>query len=101
MTTTAPTLTSGEALRSEAEAALEMALAAGADAATVRVDEGRGTSYAFRDDQIEKVEDSATRALSVRLYVDGRYSVHMSNDLRPVTLKSFLAEAVELTRALE
>ena len=60
MTATASTVASQDALLVEAQNALRMAIAAGADDAVARVDEGRGTNYRFRDGQLETVKDSAT-----------------------------------------
>ncbi len=88
-------------LLDDAEQALALALAAGADDVVTGVSTGRSTEYSYRDGQIERVQESASRMLGVQLYVDGRYSAHQSNDLRPSVLKPFLREAVKLTRALE
>jgi PmbA protein len=35
------------------------------------------------------------------LWVDGRYSAHSTNDLRPASLESFVKEAVAITRSLQ
>ena len=88
-------------LLDEAAKALALAKAAGADDAAVRIGQGRSLEFDYRDGSLEKVQESATRALSVSLYVDGRYSRHQSNDLRASSLKPFLEQAVALTRALE
>ncbi len=88
-------------LHTEAEQALALALEAGADDAVVSVSSGRSTEYAYRDGRIEKVQESMSRMVGLQLYVDGRYSGHQSNDLRPSVLRPFLRDAVALTRALE
>jgi PmbA protein len=88
-------------LLEEAADALAIAKAAGADDVAVRIGQGRSLEFDYRDGSLEKVQESATRALSVSLYVDGRYSRHQSNDLRATSLKPFLEQAVALTRALE
>lgn len=88
-------------LLEDAKRALAQALSLGADDAAIRVDQGQSTEYAYRDGQLERVQDSGTKVLSAAIYVDGRYSGHQSNDLRPESLASFFRDAVELTRALQ
>ncbi|MDJ0975944.1 MAG: TldD/PmbA family protein [Planctomycetota bacterium] len=101
MTTDVATAGGTELLLDEARRALEIAKRLGADDAAIRVAEGRSTEFVYRDAALEKVQDSATKVLGVSLYVDGRYSNHQSNDLRPESLESFLTDAIALTRALE
>jgi PmbA protein len=55
----------------------------------------------MRNGVLEKVEDSTSRGLSIRLWVDGRYSAHSTNDLRAQSLESFVKEAVAVTRSLQ
>lgn len=90
-----------EELLREAKKGLEYALQAGAIDAVVGVSEGASTNFAYRDGKIEKVQQSQSRGLNVKLYVDGRFSTHGTTDLRPAQLKRFLEDAVALTRHLE
>ena len=85
----------------EAERAIELALAKGAEGAQASVDRGRSTDFSYRDGQLETVQESSSHSLVLRLYVDGRYSAHSTNDLRPESLATFVEDAVALTRALE
>ena len=87
----------------EKRAADAVALARKAGAGDVWADASRGRSVSFkvRDGKLEEVKDSTSRSLSLRLYVNGRYSVHGTTDLRPERLASFVNEAVALTRALQ
>jgi PmbA protein len=57
--------------------------------------------FTTRDGKLEKVQESTSRALSVQIYAEGRYSQHSTTDLRPESLKAFLDEAVALTKALQ
>ena len=88
-------------LNREAAQAVELAQESGADDAWVTAQRTRSTEFTYRDDALEKVQESASHSLSFALYVDGRYSTHSTNDLEPENLRSFVAEAVALTRALE
>jgi len=80
---------------------MAFALEAGADGCFTSAGSGASTQFEFRDGRIEKVQQSASRGLTVRLYVDGRYSSHATTDLRPEALRRFIADAVALTRHLE
>ena len=84
-----------------AAAAVEAAKQAGANDAMASAQRSRSVSYSVRDGKLEEVKDSTSRGLTVRLFVDGRYSAHSTTDLRPDRVKSFIAEAVALTRALQ
>ena len=81
--------------------AVAMAQVAGADDVVASAGWGRSLEFQWRDDKVEKVQESTSKALRVALYVDGRFSSHGTNDLAPDRLKSFIGQAVELTRALE
>lgn len=84
-----------------AEQAVEVAKKAGASDAWATAKQGREVEFEYRDGKLEKVKDATSRGLSVKLYVDGRYSAHSTNDLRAPQIKSFIAEAVAITRALQ
>lgn len=81
--------------------AVEIAKSAGANEAFATASRNRSVDFQVRDGKLEKVQEATSRALSARLYVDGRYSTHKTTDLRPERLESFLREAVALTRALQ
>lgn len=88
-------------LLDQAQRAVEISLAAGADDAVCGVSWSRGFEHEWRAGQLEKVRESKSRGLAVSLYVDGRYSSHSTNDLDPGRFESFVREAVALTRHLE
>lgn len=90
-----------EALLAGAYTAVDLAKQAGADDVAATVTRHRGVDFEWRENQLEKVQEDATRSLSVALYVDGRYSTHVTHDLEPERLKAFLEEAVALTRHLQ
>jgi PmbA protein len=82
-------------------AAIELARAAGAAGAYAVASQSRSAELRYRDGALEKVQEATSRGLSVELYVEGRYGAFSTSDLRPEPLRSFIAEAVALTRALE
>ena len=78
-----------------------MAKNAGADEAWATATQSRDVEFNFRDGSLEKVKDTTSRGLNIEVYADGRYSSHQTTDLNPDRLKSFVSEAVAITRALE
>lgn len=90
-----------EALLDQAAQAVELARAAGANHAWADASRSRTVEFTGRDGELEKVQENTSRSISIELYVDGRYSTHSTTSLREGRLESFIAEAVELTRALE
>lgn len=88
-------------LLSRAAQAVEMAQSAGAKEAWATATQSRDVEFNFRDGALEKVKDTTSRGLDIEIYADGRYSSHQTTDLNPDRLKSFVTEAVAITRALE
>lgn len=80
---------------------VETAQGLGAEEVTAWTSTGTYTDVKQRDGTLEKWQDSQSRSASAALYVDGRYSVHNTNDLRPDALKQFLSRAIDATRHLE
>ena len=81
-----------------ARAAVERALAAGADAADVIVGRGRFTSVTLRDGDVQNVEQSNSSGLGVRALVGGRTGLSFTNDLSADEIGDVAARAVELAR---
>jgi PmbA protein len=90
-----------EELQKRAQQAVELGQAAGAQGVWATANRGRSVEFEYRDGNLEKVQESTSRGLGIQLYVDGRYSTANTTDLRPEALKSFISDAVELTRALQ
>lgn len=88
-------------LKALAEQAVSMAKEAGASDAWSNVSRSRSVDLSYRDGKLEKTQEATSRGLELRVYADGRYSTHSTSDLRPDRLKSFVADAVGLTRALQ
>lgn len=90
-----------EALINTAATAVDMARKAGAAHVFATATTSRDTEVRIRDQVLEKAQASISQGLSLRIWVDGRYSQHNTSDLREATLGDFIADAVALTRALE
>jgi PmbA protein len=88
-------------LAERAQQAVEQALEAGADDVWAVTQQSRDVEFSYRDGALEKVQDATSRNLSVQVYANGRYSSHLTTDLNPDRLGSFLAQAVASTAALE
>ncbi len=69
-----------------------------AQASAVRVEKAVRRKVVYRDGQWEEMAGSTTLQVVVRLFVDGRYAVHRTSDVRPEELPAFVAGAVALTR---
>ena len=88
-------------LLDSAKEAIDLAKKLGANDVWANASRSNGVSFEMRNGVLERVEDSTSRGLSIRLWVDGRYSVHNTNDLRPAILENFIKEAVAITRSLQ
>ncbi|HNP65691.1 MAG TPA: TldD/PmbA family protein [Woeseiaceae bacterium] len=85
----------------QAEHAIGIAQAAGADDVVATISQSRDVTFEYRDGALEKVKDTTSQGLGIQVYANGRYSSHQTTDLKPQRLKSFVAEAVAITKALE
>ena len=87
-------------MKNVAEQTLARARKSGAQAAAVNAYRQRGVDLDWRDGKLEKVTEAVSKKLDVELFVDGRYALVSTSDLRPAALDKFIADAVTLTRAL-
>ena len=88
-------------LTSQAQQAVDLAKAAGADEVSASLGQSRDVTFEYRDGALEIVKDTTSQRLSIQVYADGRYSSHQTTDLKVDRLKSFVAESIAITRALE
>lgn len=72
----------------------------GAADVKVRISKSRDVEVELRKGQLEKLQESSQSSLSLNLYVDHRYSIHSTNDLRKATLEKFIEKTVSMTRYL-
>tara|TARA_R110002096_G_scaffold6285_1_gene28989 strand:- start:508 stop:1824 length:1317 start_codon:yes stop_codon:yes gene_type:complete len=88
-------------LQNKAEHAVRIAQAAGASDAVASISQSRDVTFEYRDGALEKVKDTTSQGLAIQVYAAGRYSSHQTTDLNAERMKSFVAEAVAITKALE
>lgn len=79
---------------------MEYATKSGASEAAVSIRNQRDIEVQYRARKLEKLQESSQNSLSLSIYVDNKYSVNNSNDLRKDALKPFIEEAVASTRYL-
>lgn len=89
-----------EQMRDLAASALEHAKTAGADECRVSVYVDRCVEISYRERKPENIKEAARRYLSVDVFANRRYSNQSTSDLRPETLKTFITNAVAMTRML-
>ncbi len=82
------------------DAVLRSALRHGANQASVSVSETQALELEWRDGRLEKIQRAQSSTMSLRLFVDGRYSFHQTSDLRPEALEAVVIQAVPMTRYL-
>ena len=88
-------------MQAMAEMALAAAKKAGASQAAAQVSQSNFVEAGFRDGSLEKASASSKQGLTLRLFVDSRYGVHSTSDLRPQALEEFVPKAAKLTALLE
>lgn len=87
-------------LLAQARSLIKAARSRGAQGARVTVTHSRNSSLEWRDGKVDRVAESTRSAATVTLFVDGRYSLNTTSDLRPAALERFLDEIVAATRVL-
>lgn len=88
-------------LLNQAKHAVEVAKIKGAQDVWANITQNREVSYDYRDGKIDKVQDATAITLSVRLFVDGKFSSNHTSDLRPKSLENFFAQSIALSKALQ
>lgn len=91
----------GERLLELGRGVVRLAQELGAEEASVSISSGTSTELSRRDGRVEKAQESRSLSASVDLMVEGRFSSHTTNDLRPESFRPFLERAVAATRFLE
>ena len=80
--------------------AMNHALENGAQQASVTIANSVSSSVEVREQKIDKLEQAIQSGLSIRLFVDGRYSAHSTSRLKKEELAHFIEEAIAGTRFL-
>ncbi len=80
--------------------AMNHALQNGAQQAGISISNSKNSSVDVRDEKIDKLEQAIENNLTIRLFVDKKYSVHSTNRLKKEELARFIEEAIEGTKYL-
>jgi len=83
-----------------AEWAMNYAIEKGAQQASVSISNSRSSSVEIRDEKIDKLEQAIQSGLTIRLFVDKKYSAHSTNRLNKDELARFIEQAIEGTKFL-
>lgn len=78
---------------------LRMALAKGADAADILVACGDEFSVSVRNGEVETLEEAASKALGLRVFIGRRTATGHTSDFSTATLSSLVEETVGMARA--
>lgn len=83
-----------------ADKSVDMALEAGASAVQVTLDKARTEIYALLNGEIDNIRQTGDRALTFRVFADGKYGVFSTNRLDEGSVRALLVKAVENVRLL-
>lgn len=83
-----------------ADRSVVLALEAGASAVQVTLDKARTEIYALLDGELDNIRQTGDRALTFKVYADGRYGVFSTNRLEESSIRDLLVKAVQNVRML-
>lgn len=83
-----------------AKSAAKAATDAGASDARITASRSRDVTVEWRDKKLDRIRESTKQSLTVTLFVDGRYSVNNTSDVRDASVKKYVEDAVRATRYL-
>ncbi|MCL2097157.1 MAG: TldD/PmbA family protein [Bacteroidales bacterium] len=83
-----------------AQQMMEFARKNGCSASRIRIDAGTETTFEYRDEQLEKLQQASENRFSIDLFVDDRYGSYSSNRMEKKELEKFIQNAIESTRYL-
>jgi PmbA protein len=79
---------------------MDHALSKGAEQVSVSIDDSRRSNIEIRDQKIDKLTESVRNSLTVKLYVDKKYSSHSTSRMKKEELFRFIEEGIAATRFL-
>jgi len=79
---------------------MDHALKNGADQVSVSINDSRSSDIEIRDQKIDKLTESIRNSLTIKLFVDKKYSAHSTSRLKKEELFHFIEEAIAATRFL-
>jgi PmbA protein len=79
---------------------MDHALKNGADQVSISINDSRNSDIEIRDQKIDKLTESIRNNLTIKLFVDKKYSAHSTSRLKKEELFHFIEEAIIATRFL-
>jgi PmbA protein len=79
---------------------MDHALKSGAEQVSVSIADSRSSDIDIRDQKIDKLTESIRNSLTVELFVEKKYSFHITSRLKKEELFRFIDEAIAATRFL-
>lgn len=79
---------------------IETAKTAGIDDCAVSVGSQRNVEISYRQRRPENIKEATTKQLSIQIFVNGRYSIQTTSDLRKDALQEFITNAIVATKLL-
>src|SRR5512135_1893317 len=76
------------------------AKSAGADGCRASIIAERLVEVSYRDRKPENIKEASTKSLGIEVFANGRYSQQRTSDLRQDSLKTFIGNAVAMTKLL-
>ncbi|MCF0178325.1 MAG: TldD/PmbA family protein [Bacteroidales bacterium] len=80
---------------------LQMAIDAGADAASLSLRSGVQRDMIYFNGKLDSVQSAADNSLSINIYKDGRWGSFSTNRMEEESLRSFIENGVSLTKILQ
>jgi PmbA protein len=79
---------------------MDFALKNGCQGVRINLYNGSSSSFEIRDMKIDRLQQASENALSLRLFVDGRFGSYSTNRLYKKDLEKFIRNAIDSTRYL-
>ncbi len=80
--------------------ALKAAEKHGAGAVRITYNKTKHSSYTFRNDKLDRLQQATGSSLFLQLYVNGRYGTFSTNRMERTELERFIAKSIETTKLL-
>ena len=84
-----------------ASRAIEVAQKQGADAVYASVARSQDVEAQWRKSKVDTLSSAGQSSLVLRLFVDGKYGVYTTSDLRDESVDAFIGKGIAMTRLLE
>lgn len=81
--------------------ALETAQKLGAQGTRASISRSQNLEISWRQKKIENMSSAGESALTLALFVDGKYGIYQTSDLRTDSVQSFIEKGIAMTRLLE